>query len=73
MQNKRCDKQYFLSATKDDKVDVGFYLMNSFEIYQYLPIYYALIKRVMVQNLSASRLRQTWQKICLILKIQRKI
>ena len=35
----------FLSATKDDKVDVEFYLMDSFEIYQYLPIYYELNKK----------------------------
>lgn len=37
------ENNIFLSATKDDKIDVEFYLMDSFEIYQYLPIYNALI------------------------------
>ncbi len=37
------ENNIFISATKDDKIDVEFYLMDSFEIYQYLPIYNALI------------------------------
>lgn len=38
------ENNIFLSAIKDDKIDVEFYLMDSFEIYQYLPIYRELIK-----------------------------
>lgn len=38
------ENNIFISAIKDDKIDVEFYLMDSFEIYQYLPIYRELIK-----------------------------
>ena len=39
------ENNIFLCAAKDDKIDVEFYLMDSFEIYQYLPIYNALINK----------------------------
>lgn len=41
----RAENNIFLSAIKNDKIDVEFYLMDSFEIYQYLPIYSALINK----------------------------